>query len=84
MSDSAITMYSTNWCGDCHRAKAFLKAEGVTYNEVDIEQDERAAEIVMAHNDGKRRVPTFEIAGAYYGNPPISDLRKLVRAAATD
>ena len=37
-----------------------------------------AAELVMNHNLGKRRVPTFEIDGAFYGNPPLSELARLV------
>ena len=32
----------------------------------------------MDHNEGKRRVPTFEINGAYYGDPSIPELAKLV------
>lgn len=81
MSDQTIKMYSTTWCGDCHRAKALLRDLGVSFDEIDIEQDETAAELVMSQNDGKRRVPTFEIAGRYYGNPPINQLRQLLESA---
>ncbi len=79
MSQKTIKMYSTTWCGDCHRAKALLSERGVAYEEIDIEQTPDAAELVMAHNDGKRRVPTFEIGGAFYGNPPISELKELIK-----
>lgn len=81
MSQTPIKMYSTTWCGDCHRAKALLTARGVVYEEIDIEQAPEAAELVMAHNDGKRRVPTFEIGGTFYGNPPISELKELIKSA---
>ncbi|MEM7052843.1 MAG: glutaredoxin family protein [Acidobacteriota bacterium] len=78
MEKSPITLYGTTWCGDCHRTKAFLDDRKIPYREIDIEQDEAAAELVMRHNDGKRRVPTLEIAGRYYGNPSIAELRSLV------
>ena len=75
-----IRMYTTSWCPDCHRAKAFLKSRGVTVDEIDIEDEPQAADIVMRHNDGKRRVPTLEIDGAYYGNPPFQQLAELIGA----
>ena len=70
-----VIMYSTDWCGDCHRAKSFLDAHGISYQEVDIEARPEAAELVMSHNEGRRRVPTFEIEGKFFGNPPITELK---------
>jgi len=75
---SPIRIYSTSWCPDCHRAKAFLDSRGVGYEEIDIEKVPEAADVVMAHNDGKRRVPTLVIDGSFYGNPPIADLGRLL------
>ena len=69
-----IQMYTTQWCSDCWRAKRFLRENAVPFDEIDIEQDESAVRLVMEKNDGKRRVPTFEIDGAYYGNPSIPEL----------
>lgn len=73
-----ITMYSTPWCGDCHRAKRLLQRYDIPYREVNIEEDEDAATFVMEMNEGKRRVPTFDIGGRIYGNPPLSDLAKIL------
>ena len=73
-----ITVYSTTWCPDCHRAKAFLDSKGVGYNEVDIEKTPNAAEIVAEHNNGKHVVPTLEVGGRYFGNPSIPQLKELV------
>jgi mycoredoxin len=36
MSNASITMYSTQWCGYCHRLKTALKSAGIAYEEVDI------------------------------------------------
>mgnify|MGYP002738776297 CR=1 FL=1 len=55
----AVTMYTTTWCSDCVAAKRYLDAKGVTYHEVDIEQDDAAMQLVMALNSGKRSVPTL-------------------------
>ena len=77
---STITVYSTTWCPDCHRAKAYLNSKGVEYTEIDIEKQPDTAAIVRAHNNGKNVVPTFEIDGSYYGNPSLSDLGKLLAA----
>lgn len=54
-----IVMYSTTWCGACHRAKRIFDAVGVPYAEINIEEDPDAADIVMQINDGMRSVPTI-------------------------
>lgn len=71
-----IKVYTTAWCGDCRRAKRFLRERGIEYTEVDIEQDEGAAERVMRLNGGKRKVPTFEVGGRAFNLSPF-DERKL-------
>ncbi len=77
----AIRMYSTQWCSDCWRAKNFLREQGIEFTEIDIENDDRAAELVMHHNDGKRRVPTFDVNGEFYGNPNIPELARILGVA---
>lgn len=74
----SVRVYTTQWCSDCWRAKRFLQEKGVEFSEIDIEQDDKAVELVMAKNDGKRRVPTFEVDGSYYGNPTIPELARIV------
>lgn len=64
-------MYTTRWCPDCRRAKSFLKERGVAFREVNIEEDESAEEIVIRVNDGKRKVPTLEVAGRFFACSPF-------------
>jgi mycoredoxin len=71
-----IKMYTTQWCGDCRSAKRFLKERGVVFEEINIEEAEGAAEYVMRANEGKRKVPTFEIDGRTFNLSPY-DERKL-------
>lgn len=73
---SELKMYTTSSCGDCRNAKRFLKEQGIAYEEIDIEQAEGAAERVMYLNDGKRKVPTFEMDGRAFNLSPY-DERKL-------
>jgi glutaredoxin len=67
-----ITMYTAEWCSDCRRAKSFMKERGVTFREVNIEDDPEAAELVIKVNHGKRKVPTLEIAGRYFACSPFN------------
>lgn len=42
-ADSGVTMYSTEWCGVCKRAKAFFKQNGVPFREWDVEKSDYGA-----------------------------------------
>ncbi len=66
-----LIMYTTSWCGDCRRAKAYLQSRGIAYQEINIEESEGAAERVVQNNGGKRKVPTFEVAGRFFSCSPF-------------
>jgi glutaredoxin len=66
-----ITIYSTNWCPDCRRAKDFLKRRGVEFDEVNIEEDPDGEEIVIAANQGKRKVPTIKVGERFFACSPF-------------
>ena len=53
---STFTLYSTPWCGYCHRLKGQLKREGIEFDEVDIEAVPDAAGIVEKANNGNPHV----------------------------
>jgi mycoredoxin len=73
---SAVTMYTTTWCGYCVRLKKLLQREGIDYAEVDIEVDTAAADVVMAANGGNRTVPTLVFAdGTALTNPSIDQVK---------
>ena len=74
-----LTMYTTRWCGDCHRSKAFLRRHGVVFDEVDIEDDPQAAATVVQLNRGFESVPTIVFPdGTFLTEPSNRDLaRKL-------
>jgi mycoredoxin len=72
-----LTMYSTTWCGFCHRLGSQLDREGIDYRAVDIERDAAAAEFVMSVNGGNQTVPTVRFPdGSTLTNPTIVDLKR--------
>jgi mycoredoxin len=76
MTNAALTIYSTSWCGYCHRLKTALKANGISYDEVDIEHDAGAAEFVGSVNGGNKTVPTVKFAdGSTMTNPSAGDVK---------
>lgn len=72
-----FVMYSTPWCGYCHRLKSQLDREGIPFDMIDIEQDPAAAEIVMAANNGNQTVPTLVYAdGSAQTNPSLKQVKE--------
>ena len=78
-----LTMYSTSWCGYCHRLKSQLDREGIAYDVVDIERNPAAAEFVMSVNGGNQTVPTVKFAdGSALTNPSIVQVKSHLAALA--
>lgn len=76
-----LTMYSTTWCGYCMRLKRMMDREGIAYDEVNIEQDEAAADFVMSVNGGNRTVPTVVFPdGTALTNPSIDQVKATLAA----
>jgi mycoredoxin len=80
MSNS-ITMYTTPWCGYCRRLKSQLDRAGVSYSEVDIEQQPEAADLVAKLNGGNQTVPTVVFPdGSALTNPSIAQVQQKLAA----
>ena len=58
-SDQKIKMYATTWCGDCRMAKRWFDARSISYEYINIEEADDAAEYVLKINRGMRSVPTI-------------------------
>ena len=81
MTKPSVTMYSTQWCGYCHRLRSQLDREGIAYEVVDIEQQPEAAEIVQQVNNGNQTVPTLVYAdGSAQTNPSVADVKAKLAA----
>ena len=84
MSQATFTMYTTPWCGYCHRLQSQLDREGIRYDVVDIEQVPAAAEVVMSANGGNQTVPTLVYAdGTAQTNPSLAQVKDKLAALAS-
>ena len=71
-----FTLYSTPWCGYCHRLKSQLEREGIEFTEIDIEHDPDSAKIVEKANGGNQTVPTLVFAdGSALTNPSVAQVK---------
>jgi mycoredoxin len=77
-----VTMYSTTWCGYCRRLKSQMDREGITYNEINIEQDPDSAAFVEKANGGNQTVPTVLVVPSSGGaevvmtNPSLAQVKQ--------
>ena len=82
-TQSELTIYSTDWCGYCHRLMRQLDREGVGYTVVDIERDPAAADYVQTINGGNQTVPTVRFPdGTALTNPTLPQVLTKLGAAA--
>lgn len=80
---SALTVYSTSWCGSCKRLKTQLTREGIEFVDIDIETDPAAAALVESVNNGNQAVPTVIFAdGTALANPPVAVIKERLAAIA--
>lgn len=54
-----ITLYGTQWCSDCKRAKQFFGEQRLHYHFVDVDADAAGLEYVEKVNSGKRIIPVI-------------------------
>jgi mycoredoxin len=76
MKNAPLTVYTTSWCGYCHRLMTVLKSNGISFDQVDIEQDPAAAEFVGSVNGGNKTVPTVKFSdGSTLTNPSAAEVK---------
>jgi glutaredoxin 3 len=61
-----ITMYGTDWCGYCARARRLLDAKGVKYEEIDVDIVE-GARAEMQAKSGRSTIPQIFINDQHIG-----------------
>lgn len=66
MSAPDIDIYLTGWCPYCQRARALLSGKGVAFREIDVEDDPKLREEMMARS-GRRSVPQIFIGARHVG-----------------
>lgn len=63
---ASIEIYSKEWCPYCAKAKALLKAKGLSYQEIDVTADEARQQEMVARS-GRRTVPQIFLDGVSVG-----------------
>ena len=66
MSHPKVTLYTTDWCPYCERARHLLGSKKVTFEEIDVgSAPEKRAE--MQTRSGRRTVPQIFIGDQHVG-----------------
>ena len=78
---ATVTMYLTQWCPYCQRARALLASKGVDVVEIDVEA-EPARRTEMTERSGRRTVPQIFIGDHHVGG--CDDLHALDAAGDLD
>ena len=62
-----ITIYTTQFCGYCHRAKALLDSKGAAFEEIDVSYSPEERQRMTARANGLRTVPQIFIGDTHVG-----------------
>lgn len=60
-----VQVYTASWCRDCRAAKQFLDTYGISYTEINVDDDPAASDEVLRHV-GKRAIPQMVIDGEWF------------------
>ncbi len=72
-----FTMFSTPWCGYCHRLKSQLDREGIEFQVIDIEQHPEHIATVEKANNGNQTVPTLLFSDdTTLTNPSVAQVKQ--------
>lgn len=76
--NNEIIIYKTETCPYCHMAMDFFKENGISYKEVDVGKDEKAAQR-MIRESGQMGVPVINIMGKIIVGFDKSALKKALK-----
>ena len=81
MSPPAVTIYLSEWCPYCQRARSLLARKNVTPKEIDVEDDPKFREEMVARSN-RRTVPQIFIGEKHIGG--CDELFELDRSGELD
>ncbi len=59
MTHDNIKLYGTDWCSDCKRSKKFLGEQRISYEYINIENDQEGQAFVQKVQNGGMTIPTI-------------------------
>jgi glutaredoxin 3 len=81
MTQPTVTVYTSGWCPYCERAKGLLKQKNVVFGEINVEDDGKFREEMIARSN-RRTVPQIFIGDRHVGG--CDDLFELDRSGELD
>ena len=83
LTGKEFVMFSTDWCGYCKRLKRQLDEVGITFREINVEQEPDSADFVEQVNGGNRVVPTLLFSdGSSLTNPSVIAVKEKLASLA--
>ena len=79
---SEIQVYGADWCGVTFRVREYLLKARLSYDFLDIEQDEEARQFVLATTNGRLRFPVVVIEDHIVVDPTIAELQRVLESRA--
>lgn len=81
MIQPAVTVYVSDWCPYCQRAKGLLAQKNVAFSEINVEDEPKFREEMIARSN-RRTVPQIFIGDRHVGG--CDDLFELDRSGELD
>jgi len=81
MTQAVVTVYVSDWCPYCERAKGLLSQKNVVFSEINVEDEPKFREEMMARSK-RRTVPQIFIGEKHIGG--CDDLFELDRSGELD
>jgi glutaredoxin 3 len=81
MTQPVVTVYVSDWCPYCQRAKSLLAQKQVTFGEINVDENEQSREEMIARSN-RRTVPQIFIGDKHVGG--YDDLYALDRSGELD
>jgi glutaredoxin 3 len=81
MTQPVVTVYASDWCPYCQRAKSLLRQKQVAFNEINVEDDEKFREEMLARSN-RRTVPQIFVGDKHIGG--YDELYALDRSGELD
>ena len=81
MTQPAVTVYTSDWCPYCRRAKDLLTQKNVVFNECNVDDEPELRQEMIARSN-RRTVPQIFIGDRHVGG--CDDLVELDRSGELD
>jgi glutaredoxin 3 len=81
MTHPAVTLYVSNWCPYCQRARGLLAQKNIVFSEINVEEQSKLREEMISRSN-RRTVPQIFIGDRHVGG--CDDLFELDRSGELD